>query len=107
MNTKSIGYSVNGFPIRLTDERWIHIVENHTDMAGHYYEILEVVSNPTWVFKGDTDDLWAVKLVSERKAILVIYKELIDECDGFIITAFFTKKIKKLLQRTVIWQQKQ
>ena len=27
--------SVNNVPIRLTDERWIHIVENHDDLAGN------------------------------------------------------------------------
>jgi len=29
--------------------------------------------------------------------MLVIYKELKEQKDGFIITAFFTTKIKKLL----------
>jgi hypothetical protein len=26
--------SVNGVPIRLTAERWFHIVENHDEVAG-------------------------------------------------------------------------
>ena len=30
-----IAYSVDGVPIRLTTERWFHIVENHEDLAGH------------------------------------------------------------------------
>ncbi|MHC1599717.1 MAG: hypothetical protein ACXQS5_02720 [Candidatus Methanospirareceae archaeon] len=38
--------SVNGVPIRLTDERWTHIVENHDDMAGYYFDVLETVANP-------------------------------------------------------------
>ena len=29
--------SRNGVPIRLTEERWFHIVENHDDLAGYYY----------------------------------------------------------------------
>lgn len=32
--------SINGVPIRLTDERWVHIVENHDDLAGFYDEII-------------------------------------------------------------------
>lgn len=32
--------SNSGVPIRLTDERWFHIVENHDDLAGHYDEVL-------------------------------------------------------------------
>ncbi len=67
-----------------------------------------MISNPTWIFEGDDEDeLWAVKLISERKAILVIYRELKGQNDGFVITAFFTKKIKKLLRRKIIWKQQQ
>lgn len=76
-------------------------------MAGYYYEVLETVENPKWIFEGDEDDIWAVKLISERKALLVIYKESIEENDGFIITAFLTTKLKKLLRRKILWQQQQ
>lgn len=44
-------------------------------MAGCYYDVLETVSNPTWVLEGDEGEFWAVKLISKRKAFLVIYKE--------------------------------
>lgn len=99
--------SVNDIPIRLTDERWRHIVENHNDMAGYYYEVLETVENPKWIFEGDADDLWAAKLISERKALLVVYKESKEENDGFIITAFLTTKLNKFLKRKILWQQQQ
>ncbi|MHC1610492.1 MAG: hypothetical protein ACXQTW_02655 [Candidatus Methanospirareceae archaeon] len=29
--------SKNGVPIRLTDERWLHITEEHSEMAGYYF----------------------------------------------------------------------
>jgi hypothetical protein len=29
-----IALSTNGVPIRLSDERWAHIVENHDELAG-------------------------------------------------------------------------
>ncbi len=47
-----IAYSVNGVPIRLTDERWGHIVEEHDDMAGCYEDCLQVIENPDLVFAG-------------------------------------------------------
>ena len=25
--------SINGVPIRLTEERWVHIIENHDDLS--------------------------------------------------------------------------
>jgi len=31
---KDIAYSVNNIPIRLADERWTHIVENHEGHGG-------------------------------------------------------------------------
>lgn len=102
-----IAYSTNGIPIRLTHERWNHIVENHNDMAGYYYDVLESVANPAWVAEGDGDELWAIKPISERRAFLVIYKESGERNDGFIITAFITGKIKKLLKRRILWQQQQ
>ncbi|MCL0037682.1 hypothetical protein M1N10_01550 [Thermodesulfovibrionales bacterium] len=103
----NIAYSVNNIAIRLTGERWTHIVENHDDIAGYYFDVLETITNPKWIFEGDENELWAVKLVSKRKAILVIYKELKKQNEGFIITAFFTAKIRKLLRRKMIWQQQQ
>lgn len=62
----NITYSVNNIPIRLTDERWTHIVENHDDIAGYYFEVLETVANPTWISEGDEDESWAVKLISKN-----------------------------------------
>ena len=104
---KNIAYSVNNIPIRLTEERWNHIVENHDDMAGYYYEVLEAVSTPEYILDGDKDELWAVKFISRNKVFLVIYKESKERNDGFIITAFITTRIKKLLKRRILWQQEQ
>jgi hypothetical protein len=33
-------------PVRLSDERWRHIVEHHDDLAGHYHDVLETVATP-------------------------------------------------------------
>jgi len=35
--------SKNNAPIRLSQERWIHIVKEHSEMAGYYFEVLEAV----------------------------------------------------------------
>jgi hypothetical protein len=34
--------SIHGIPIRLTDERWVHIIENHDELAGYYDNVLDV-----------------------------------------------------------------
>jgi hypothetical protein len=38
--------SKNGVPIRLTDERWVHITEEHNELAGMRLEILETIAVP-------------------------------------------------------------
>ena len=53
----NIAVFVHNIPIRLTDERWMHIVENHDDMAGYYFDVLETVANPEWIFQGNEDEL--------------------------------------------------
>ena len=45
-------YSINNIPIRLTDERWKHIVENRDELAGRYHEVLETVLEPDYVISG-------------------------------------------------------
>jgi hypothetical protein len=32
--------SKNNVLIRLPDERWFHITEEHSEMAGYYFEVL-------------------------------------------------------------------
>ncbi|MDO9289650.1 MAG: hypothetical protein Q7T83_12785 [Thermodesulfovibrionales bacterium] len=98
-----IAYSKNGVPIRLTDERWVHIVENHDDMAGRYEDVLAALEMPDYVIKGYEGVLLALRHTTEEKFLAVVYKEIRDN-DGFIITAYFTSKIK-LEREVVVWQR--
>jgi hypothetical protein len=97
-----LAVSVNGVQIRLTEERWFHIAEEHSEMAGYYFEVLETIQEPTAVYKGNADELLAVKEIEVGKYIIVVYKE-INNKDGFIITSFLTKRIKQIEKRTKIW----
>ncbi|HPU29098.1 MAG TPA: DUF4258 domain-containing protein [Syntrophorhabdaceae bacterium] len=95
--------SKNNVPIRLTEERWIHIVENHDEVAGYYEEVLNTIEDPDIIIEGYKGALIALKKI-DNKFLAVIYKELSKE-DGFIITAYFTSKIK-LKEEVIIWQKK-
>ena len=75
--------SKNGVPIRLTEERWFHIVENHDELAGLSDEVLLTIEDPDFIVKGWTDELLAVRKINE---LVVVYKEVGN--DGFIITGF-------------------
>ena len=49
--------SKNGVSIRLTDERWVHIVEEHSEMAGYYVDILEAIQEPDAIYEGKAGEL--------------------------------------------------
>lgn len=93
--------SKNNVPIRLTDERWAHIVEEHCELAGLRMEVLDAVANPLRILKGGESELLAVQEIHSDKHLVVVYREF--ENDGFIITAFITSKTKSLDRRNQLW----
>ena len=101
-----IAKSINDVPIRLTNERWIHIIENHDDLAGYYDEILLLIENPDYVINGYEGALIALKeQETKNKFLAVVYKETGTQ-DGFIITAYFSSKVK-LEKEVIIWKRQQ
>lgn len=94
--------SKNGVPIRLPEERWIHITEEHSEMAGYYFEVLEAVAEPEEIYSGKSGELLAIKTVEPGKFIVVFYKEVSDG-DGFIITSFLTRRINQIKRREKLW----
>ena len=53
--------SINDVPIRLPDERWIHLTEGHSEMAGYYSEVLETIEDPDAVYEGNSGEFLAAK----------------------------------------------
>ncbi len=96
--------SKNGVPIRLTEERWFHITEEHSEMAGYYFEVLETIETPQMIYEGKSDECIAIREVEPGKYSVVIYKE-IDKKDGFVITAFLTRRKKQFERRAKLWPQ--
>jgi hypothetical protein len=93
---------VNKVPVRLTDERWLHITEEHSEMAGYYYEAIETISSPDAVYAGKSGECIALRTLHTDKSIVVIYKE-VNNTDGFVITAFITSKRKQFERRVKLW----
>lgn len=89
-----IAYSVNGVPIRLTGERWLHIVNNHDEMAGYHEDCLHVIEEPDLVLPGHGGSLKAAKGYGKQRYLVVIYREIAEE-DGFVITAYFVRRIDR------------
>ena len=101
-----IAISKNNIPIRLTDERWMHISTGHPEIADYYYDILETVENPEKIMDGGSGELIATVAIHDNSGrfIVVVYKEL-DQSDGFVITAYLTNKLSGLEKRRLIWEQ--
>jgi hypothetical protein len=96
-----IVYSVNGVAIRMTAERWKHIVENHNDLAGYHESLLETVEKPDLVLPGYGRTLIALKGIAKALYLGVVYKEVSAQ-DGFVITAYLTDKIDR---RKRVWPE--
>lgn len=97
-----IAYSISGVPIRLTEERWEHIVSNKPYMSSYYEKVLEAIKNPTWILRGYAGAVVAVLSIARRNYLHVVYRE-VSQDDGFIITAFLSRKVKR---RTIIWPRR-
>jgi hypothetical protein len=93
--------SRKGIAIRLTDERWSHIIEEHAELAGMRRDVLEAVSDPERVFQGNHGALMAARVIEAGKFLVVVYTERGD--DGFVITAFLTRRLSSLNRRKQVW----
>ncbi|MFW6010575.1 MAG: hypothetical protein ACOC9H_01535 [Gemmatimonadota bacterium] len=98
--------SVNSVPIRLTEERWDHIRRRHPEMEGQRECIVETVTEPDLVQRGDAGELLAVRLYPEtplsKKHLVVPYRE-IHEMDGFVLTAYLTNRPSG--RRETVWRR--
>jgi len=94
--------SKNNVPIRLSEERWFHITEEHSEMAGYYYEVIESLEEPDAVYEGGAGECLAIKGLEKGKYLVVVYRE-VSKNDGFIITAFLTRRKRQFEKRRRIW----
>lgn len=93
--------SKNGVPIRLTDERWAHITEEHGEIAGLRRDLLETIIRPARIVEGGDGELLAFRELELGKYIVVVYREI--DSDGFVITAFLTRRLTALERRKQLW----
>lgn len=98
--------SRNDVPIRLTEERWRHIVNQHPEMDGQREKALETLSEPDMIQEGDFGELLAIRRYAETpvgdKFLVVVYRESSAE-DGFVLTAYLTRRPSA--RREVIWRR--
>jgi hypothetical protein len=96
-----IAFSRNGIAIRLPDERWGHIIERHNVLTDQQSLVLDTISNPDRILAGNEGALMALRELEPDQWLVVVYRE--DNEDGFIITAFPTRRINALNRRQQQW----
>lgn len=98
--------SRNRIPIRLTTERWSHIIDRHPEMVTQRDRVLETVSKPEIIQAGDFGELLAIRLYEKtpltRKFLVVAYREAAAD-DGYILTAYLARRPSS--RRDMIWKQ--
>jgi hypothetical protein len=96
-----VAISKNGVPIRLTYERWYHIVENHDEMASYYHDVLETIERPESIMRGNRGTLKASNSFGKGRWLVVVYRE-VSRRDGFVITAYF---LNARPNGKIVWQR--
>jgi len=75
-------------------------------MKNSLSDILETISNPDLIQRGDAGTLLGIKKypktpVSKQKFLIVVYKE-VDLSEGFVLTAYYSNKLRK---RVILWEK--
>lgn len=53
-------------PIRLTTERWAHIIAQHPEMATQRERVVETVKQPEMIQAGDSANCWRYASIRRR-----------------------------------------
>ena len=98
--------SHNAIPIRLSDERWQHIVRRHPELASQRERVLETVAEPETIQEGDFGELLAIRFYPQtpltNKFLVVAYREA-SSSDGCVVTAYFARLRSE--RRKTLWKQ--
>ena len=98
--------SKNNIAIRLTEERWLHIIMSHKEIdASNFPLVLDTIENPDFILEGDLDELLAVKRISGKKTWFVVAYKEVNSNDGFILTAYITTDSRWLFKRKILWSK--
>ena|SRR5216684_1479908 len=95
-------HSVDGVPIRLTEERWEHILDDHPEISASDFDLLlDALEHPDYILRGQTGTLIAVRALGKSSYLHVIYRKL-SKNDGFVITAGIRPRIDR---KKIVWRR--
>ncbi len=65
--------SKNNIPLRLSKERWNHIVLRHPEIDGQKERMLETVTDPDLIQQGDFGELIAIRFYGQYTVNIEIF----------------------------------
>ena len=65
------------------------------------FEVLETIEQADRVYVGGFGELLAIREIESGKFIVVVYRE--NSEDGFLITAFVTRRLSSIEKRKLVW----
>lgn len=110
--TVAIAMSNNNVPIRLSVERWYHIIEFHRELEGFLPEILLTVADPDSLYhspSGVKPNFAALKVLNRLVEAglagnLVVHYREVSPSNWFILTAFVMSS-DRLKRRFKSWRK--
>ena len=94
----------DGRALRLTDERWQHIVTEHPEIAPELNRVIQTLRHPQRVQMGDHGERIASRSISEppfngHHLVVVNLEE--GSRSGFVLTAYRTRRLST--RRITLW----
>ena len=75
--------------------------KNIANLAGLRQEVMEAIAQPERLLAGGAGELLALRETEPGKWLVAVYREFRD--DGFVITAFLTRRRAALERRRQLW----
>jgi len=69
-----LAHSVNGVSIRLTEQRWTHIIQKHPELAVMKTSIADAVEMPDSIHAGRESTLMAVRRRNHLHLVVVLQR---------------------------------
>lgn len=97
--------------IRLTEKVWTaKLLTSRPEFSQrpeYPEEMKAAIEDPDYIVRGTKGEFialrWCDIAPQHPKYLCIIYRELNGE--GFVITAFFTSRLRRFLQRQILWQR--
>ena len=86
-----------GDEIRLTQERWQHVLEHHPVMKGYLDHLRQTLTEPNVVQRSPTNpnEYRYYRFFEEIYGGKYVFVAVVKEADNFVVTAFITRTIRR------------